>query len=169
MKLEELNLTACPSPAYAMCYYMTGVEFGVYKGGNDGWAFSWPENAHKQDEILELHIFDWENEYRAYISEGSTKEIKISDSAGEQYLDEYMLFFGENFINTFNGGVALSDRGQIKNFYFPVSKKAFDEGLSLGVRNYIKFDENDMVHVTGYRLRGLFTGKGSGRIALACY
>jgi len=166
LKLEELRLAACPSPAYAMCYYLTGVEFGVYRRQNNGWAFSWPEGAHSQDDILELHIFDQRKEYRAYTSEGRTKETEISDS-GQRYIDEYMLFFGEAFVKSFNGGVSLSERGQVKDFYFPLSKDAFDKGLSLGVRNYICFDENDMIHVSGYRLLGLFIGKGSDRVALA--
>ena len=166
MKLDDLRLPACPSHAYAMCYYLTGVEFGVYKGQNNGWGFSWPESAHKQDEMLELHIFNQNTEYRAYTSEGHTKETEIND-ASQLYLDEYMLFFGETFIKAFDGGVTLSDRGQEKDFYFPVSKAAFDKGLSLGVRNYLCFDENDMIHVSGYRLLGLFTGKGSDKDALA--
>jgi hypothetical protein len=140
-----------------MCSYVSGVEFGTYRDG----AFSW-KDKHKQEDLLELHIFDEVKELRAVLSgdEYIASVASESDESGyEAHLDEYMRFFGEEYETENCCVTRLKDKGNSKDFYIKISERQFKDFITLGVRNYIKYDENDMIQVANYRLLGLFSGK----------
>ena len=157
MLYNNIDLADAPSPAFAMCNYITGVEFGIYSGG----AFSW-KDKHEESDLLELHIFDEKVEFRAIRSEGQFVKLTISEKSepeNNSFFDEYMRFFGEEYVKVQDNITTLIDKGHKKDFYINISKDQFDDGITLGVRNYINYDENDMIRVVNYRLLGLFSGK----------
>ncbi|MCL2159685.1 MAG: CRISPR-associated protein Csx19 [Oscillospiraceae bacterium] len=159
MLYNNIDLADAPSPAFAMCTYITGVEFGTYSNG----TFSWADKAeHKEADLLELHIFNETKEFRAIISGQKpvlTLTIEEDKSKYDDYLDEHMRFFGEEYVETDGNITKLIDKGCSKDFYLSITKEQFYDGITLGVRNYIKYDENDMIQIVNYRLLGLFSGK----------
>ena len=165
---NKIDLTRVPSPAFAMCNYIGGVEFGTYKNG----VFSWGDK-HSADDLLELHVFDEKKEFRAVLSDGEFITSEIGRENEPQYhLDEYMRFFGEEYKNEEpkrENITVLTDRGHSKEFYIKIGEDKFKNGISLGVRNYIEYDENDMIRVVNYRLLGLFSGKSNEKREIVNY
>ena len=154
MQYSNIDLSEAPSPAFAMCSYISGVEFGTYSGG----AFSW-KDKHREEDLLELHIFDETKEFRAVLSGCKFIKALISEEKDQEYLDEYMRLFGEEYKNAKSNITILTDKGHSKEFYINITGEQFKKGITLGVRNYIKYDENDMIQIVNYRLLGLFSGK----------
>jgi len=161
-KYHKFDLEKAPEKGFALCYYTTGVEFGIY---NKTEGFMW-EDKHLEENLLEMHIFDFEKEFRviksnicengylvAPIIEDSS-EIK-SDDSYIAYDDEYMMLYGENWVNSDKNKITVCERGTKKTFYLPLTAEDFKKGIFLKVRNYIDFDENNMF-ISNYRLCGIF-------------
>jgi len=154
MTYNNIELENAPSPAFAMAYYSTGVEFGTFKDNK----FSWGDK-HKESDLSELHIFNEIMEYRAVLSNGKCTIATIKDEPNLEHIDEYMRFFGEEHLECNEGKTKLKDKGSVKEIYLKISESDFKEGISFGVRNYLDYDDNDMIKVVNYRLLGLFKGK----------
>lgn len=167
MILDILDLAKAPSPAYAYCVYSDGVEFGTF----DGNAFSFGD-IHTPELLLEIHIFNCEKEYRAVYSQTWGKFIETSleskaesgcaesvlDLGGQEhrydYIDEYLQLFGEEYLGCEDGITVLRDKGAEKKFYLALPQ---NRKISIGVRNYLGYDENQMIFLKDYRLTGLYT------------
>lgn len=167
MILDTLDLAKAPFPAYAYCIYSDGVEFGTF----DGSAFSFG-GIHMPELLLEIHIFNRGKEYRAVYSQTWGKFIETSleskaesdstesvlDIGGQEhrydYIDEYLQLFGEEYLGCENGITVLRDKGAEKKFYLalPQNKK-----VSIGVRSYLDYDDDQMIFLKDYRLTGLYT------------
>jgi hypothetical protein len=185
MLYNGLDLTGAPRPAYAFAVYADGVELGLYDA--EGFSFA---GRHEEKDLLELHIFDKEKEFRAVRSQSRGKFITpaiiedagfYKDGGGEEQpadcIDEYMQLFGERCVLVEEGRDALEnlpfpngqkpasepvpmeqgetvleDKGAKKTFYLKLPK----ERLSIGVRNYLDYDENQMVFLKQYRLTGIY-------------
>lgn len=89
-----------------------------------------------QDKLLELHLFDKDKEYR-YIN-ASNKEIETIISDDVDYDDTY-----------------------IEEVYCmsKADEDANKDSKKIGVINYIKYDENDLLNICNYRLKELNDGK----------
>lgn len=173
MIYHNINLAEAPSPAFVLCIYTDGVEFGIYTGQN----FSFENRTcHLPENMIELHIFDCDKEFRAVYSQSRDAYIiatvKRTDTDREhqsegiieenkekqcyRYIDEGMHLFGEGHReHRQNSETSMRDKGMKKTFYMELP----DNKISLYVRNYLTFDKNHMVVLHNYRLLGLFNSK----------
>lgn len=152
-----IDLTKAPSPAFALCYYTTGVELGTYNK-EEGFSFN---GLHREEDLTQMHIFNEKEELRAVYSFGKKKFIQaiIEDDCNTDYLDEFMHLFGEKYLRSDNKKTYLEDKGSKKEIHFPVEKDDFEKGLSIGIRNYLKYDNNGMVSIENFRMTGIYKGK----------
>lgn len=161
MKIRDLSLAHAPSPAFALCCFVGGVEFGIYGGGQ----FSFEAGCrHFNSHILSIQIFDSEREFRW--RDGQESGILVTDSTSEEYIDEDMFLFGEAYEKYENGVITLRDRGVRKQFRIPLPVTSVEDVkyLRLRVRNYICYDGNGMAYVKNYRLAGLYYGRQDGNL-----
>jgi len=190
MKYNNIDLSEAPTPAYVLCTFTDGVEFGYF----DGKTFSFDDyEKHEPSNLLELRIFNEEREFRAIYSQSRKDYIYTNIHDGGNYtiihgvrflhsstslsdeqndiksdeiwmIDEDMHLFGESYIGCQNGITTFQDRGATKNFYLSLP----NEPLSIRVRNYLTYDENDMVVLENYRLVGIYAGIDNKKEVLSC-
>lgn len=151
MNLNRIS-EACKD-GYVLAVYRSGVEFGVWHG-----EFPWKN--HKDEDLLELHIFDAQSEYRAVssdIAENGWIEAVLYGDKTEHVIDSRMQLYGEEFAGASETGdsYAVKENGRKHIFYLPYKKSDFDNGIYLLVRNYYDYDENDLLYLSGYRLMGI--------------
>lgn len=159
MKYEEIDFTRAPINGFIMASYVSGVEFGKYK--NNEYEF---KDKYPDEELLEMHIFNNEKEFRIVKACNDNYIVNLIDGkengVENEYIDEDMVFFGqEEFLDSKDGITILKERGVKKEFYFDLTKEQHEKILSLKVRNYIKYDEDDMIYIDNYRIIGLYSGK----------
>lgn len=186
MMQQILELSQAPSPAFVIAYYGAEVEIGYWDGM--AFSYCKSRNLSEED-LMEIHIFNEATEFRAVRNcetgewqmllledESILEQIKQNEKMIEEtyycgqseeiefcredhILDEYMDFFGEEWISGGNGSTVLQDQKRKKTVYLTISADQVKEGLSLGVRNYFIYDEEDRLTVYNYRLTGIFSGK----------
>ena len=151
MNLNRIS-EACKD-GYVLAVYRSGVEFGTWHG-------ELPWKNHKDEDLLELHIFDAQSEYRAVssdIAENGWIEAVLCGDKTEHLIDSRMQLYGEEFAGASEtgGSYAVKENGRKYTFYLPYKKSDFDNGIYLLVRNYYDYDENDLLYLSGYRLMGI--------------
>ena len=165
MKYSGLDLSKVCESGYIMAIYKTGVEFGEWKKVKIPWG-----EIHKETDLLELHIFDKDSEFRAirsvrnnggFITSVITDE-KMSKEYNEinlytEHIDCYMLLYGEEFVKSGDNEFIVRESGAEKKFYFSARKEEFEEGIYIKVRDYYDFDENTLMYLSGYRMIGVGT------------
>lgn len=182
MQFDKLSKTGlAPERGYAYACFRSCVEFGQYYMEEKQIRADFLDKP--GDMLLEIHLFDCEQEYRAIrrrdgtyieclISDESMQEAFLEMGMGQEgfeldMLIEYPCFYGEDvdWGNTNEKKVTLIDKHVPKTFHFPIGKNLLEqaigrkEGLCLKVVNYITYDENDMIKIPSYRLAGLYVGK----------
>ena len=130
MKMEIQYGLEPPKRGKALIYFLTKLYYGTYRlEGNelelDGAISDMTEQG--QREILEMHLFDEDTEYR-----------KVHSQARRGYIEALI-----------NDRTTKSDLNIMENCfllqeYLPEEK--------LGVVSYLQYDENDMLELINYRL-----------------
>lgn len=127
MKLEQI--CKAPEVGRAMIYFQTSLYYGAYK--RIGEEILLDDNRLLPLDFLELHLFDSKTEYRAVLSKAHNL-TGISD-----YIE-----------------VVISD--EMQDYDEKIKEECFLESEyideKIGVMNYMKFDENDLLHLVNYRL-----------------
>jgi len=160
MKFEDIDFKDAPKNGFIMASYISGVEFGRYE--NETYAF---KDKYPNSEVLEIHIFNKDKEFRVIKVSNNDFIVKLIDGKNkngieDEYIEEGMMFFGqETFVKSENGVTTLKERGVKKDFYFSLTKEQHDKLLRLKVRNYIEYDEDDMIYIKNYRIVGLYSGE----------
>lgn len=183
---QILDLSQAPNPAFVIAYYGAEVEVGYWDGTEISYQ---KNRKLPEEDLIEIHIFDETTEFRAVRTEKKDgwqvlvlkddciiEQIKQAESEIENayycgqsdqiefckedhILDEYMDFFGEEWISGEKGSTLLQDQKRKKTIYLTISSDQVKQGLSLGVRNYLIYDMDDKIAVYNYRLTGIFSGK----------
>lgn len=153
MKRTKMH-NACKT-GYVFAVYRTHVEFGVWNG-------DYPWQKHNEDELLELHIFDKDSEYRAQrsaIAENGWIETVLQGDLTEHLIDSRMLLYGEELAASDELSYTVMENGRAQTFYLPeITEEKFRKGIYLLVRNYYAYDENDLLYLAGYRILGIEMG-----------
>lgn len=159
---EKLNIPEFQGTAYIYTVYRTCVDFGLY----DNKEIS-------TDNLLEIHIFNSEKEYRAIFSTAKNCFIEnVCDSdITDHYIDDKMMLYGTEMKRISENQVELKENGKTQVFHLPDSipkqvfgnpSKTINESFELDdclyVRNYYSFDENNLLYLEGYRLMGITKG-----------
>lgn len=118
MKVTEINWEKAPKDGYALAYFRQNILFRKLE----------PEVrqqiSEQQENLLELHVFDSEQEYRLIKCEtGEFIEAMVSDEAAEDKKVETV---------------------QVEDRYQGLMKH-------LQVVNYINYDESGMLSINNYR------------------
>ena len=150
MQYCGIDLSKACSEGYALVIYRSGVEFGKWNGNGFPWA-----DKHDEKDLLELHIFDENKEFRAIRSarKKDAGDFIVSEITG--YKKEYenkkvetrliknkMLMFGEEFVSSGDGYYIAKESGREKKIYLNMSQADFEKGIYLKVIDYYDFDEN---------------------------
>jgi len=116
-----------PEKGWVLAYRRGGVVFKAYdllEGGSKNEL----EALLKAEDLLEIHLFDAEKEWRAISSRRhGWKSVLVSDAGQTDKLEENV-YLGEEFKNV---------------------------GEKLRIVNYLTYDENSMIHVNNYRMAGV--------------
>lgn len=132
MEYEKLDFTKAPKTGYLLAYFRTGVVFTKYEMGNNKIKAEEFE-AKDSSELLELHLFDEEKEYR------------VIQKANGEYLD--------NVIESKEKENYILEEMYLEEVYEEV-------GTKLKVENHITFDGDGMIQVENYRLAGVVGKEG---------
>lgn len=168
MKYCGIDLSGAGSDGYAMAIYKSGVEFGKWNGDGFPWA-----DEYREEDLLELHIFDKYKELRAIRSvrkirkNGDFIVSEITDykkeyknkSVETQVLENRMLLFGEEFVGSGDNYYIVRESGREKKIYIRKTREEFEKGIYLKVKDYYDFDENMLMYHSGYRMIGVDVGK----------
>lgn len=150
MKLSELKLPENGSQKYVYAVYRKKIVFGLY------------DKAVLPDaDLLEIHIFDENSEYRAAERMGKrTETADITDDTfkGCKIIEDRMMLYGKSFVSQENGIMTVSENDREFLFFLPYTMTDFNKGIYLKVKNYYSFDENDLIYLKGYRMCGLEIG-----------
>ncbi len=123
--LKRIN--EAPPRGYALIYTRQNVIFEAYDSLEE--LRSGIEADKKNDELLEIHLFDNDKEYRSVSSQSS----RYSDGLIEAIID----FDADDEINIYKEEVLLEGKEQGK----------------ITVLNHIFYNENGMACIDNYRLR----------------
>ncbi len=142
--------------------YRKSVYFGLYD-----------KSRLSDEELLELHIFNAEKEYRAIYStfRKAFIEAVIDKDMTENIIDDRMMLYGTQSKFLPDNRLSRTENGKTQIFYFPeeIEKLEFEEPSKtvtekvkdndcLYVRNYYAFDKNNLLYLEGYRLLGITKG-----------
>lgn len=130
MKMKIQYSLVPPKQGKALIYFLTRLYFGTYRLEGDELELDEdiPDIQEQEErEILEIHLFDENAEYR-----------KIYSQAKKGYI--------ENLITdqTVKQDLIIVEKCFILPEYAPEEK--------IGVISYLHYDENDMIELTNYRL-----------------
>ncbi len=167
MQYCGIDLSKACSDGYVLAVYRTGVEFGKWNGDGFPWA-----DKHEENNLLELHIFNKEKEFRAIRSvrrkdNGDFIVSEITDyykkyeneNVKTKSLENKMLMFGEEFVGSGDGYYIARESGREKKIYLNMSKEDFKKGIYLKVIDYYDFDENMLMYLSRYRLAEVCVGE----------
>ena len=119
-----INLKNAPVSGIVYALYLDKVLFSRYEDISEVESCIFPEK------LLELHLFDSNKELRfVKTRKGKFIECEISDA------DEY----DDTYIET--------------SFVTSEGENKVDPNYKIQVINYLKYDENDMLHIVNYRLK----------------
>lgn len=158
---EKLKIPDFQGFSYIYAVYRKKITFGLYKNQNI-----------QTEELLELHIFNSEKEYRAVFSTAKNHFIEsITENLTEYYIDDKMMLYGTQLERIDDNKAAMKENGRTQIFDLPniIPKLTFgnpskfeEEPLKaddcLYVRNYYSFDKNNLLYLKGYRMMGITKG-----------
>lgn len=122
----SMNYSMMPERGMKYALYKDKVVYKAYNG--------LPDESEFQDNLIEMHLFDEEKEYRyVRLSGGKVIEKLISDESelGKNISSEKKAEY------TYTEKIYTSDENVVK------------------VVNYISYDENDIMMINNYRLQGV--------------
>ena len=146
-----MNISMAPSKGMMYALYTDRVVYRSYERE--------ALNAEElQDKLLELHLFDAENEYRYIKKRGGATELVINDemmkqaAGGEQKVDIYKekiytLDPDEESLEVTAEDGGKSGSGSSKPDESRIKRNRIE------VVNYIVYDENDLMTIPNYRLK----------------
>lgn len=175
MKIAELNIPEFTGKALFLAVFTDEVIMGGYvdktffpetiKSVRDSATGEkiFTEFVKEKNGLQQLHIFDKTQEYRALKSGNLHLEKTFRDEMfpeNEAYIsiEDKLCFWGDEWISSGKNVTVLKEKGQEREFYFPVSEEDFKKGLYIKVVNYLKYDENNMLNLAAYRLAGVCAG-----------
>ena len=122
----SMNYSMMPERGMKYALYKDKVVYKAYNG--------LPDESEFQDNLIEMHLFDEEKEYRyVRLSGGKVIEKLISDESE----------LGKN----------ISSETKEEYTY---TEKIYTSGENVvKVVNYISYDENDIMMINNYRLQGV--------------
>ena len=122
---DKITIANAPEKGYVLVYFRTGIVFQAYDGNLEEVLTQYPN-----DQLLELHAFDEQKEYRVVMGEsGMITAGIIRDHDKEETKTET---------------VVLEDRYQ--------SDKRLGGLSQLKIVNYIDYDANGMLFIRNYRI-----------------
>lgn len=146
----ESNVKEMSGESWIMAMYRTGVEFGTWNGN-----FPWG-NKHREEDLLELHIFNKEKECRSVYSERKKDFIReVIKDKNTQKIESKMLLLGEEFVTSGKGFYLVRESGREKKIYLDKTREEFEKGIYIKVVDYFDFDENMLMYHSGYRMTGI--------------
>lgn len=132
--LKELEGSA-PKMGYCLCYLRTAVKFFKYASLDEV-----KNQISDQAELLELHLFDSDTEYRALSTTSERfKEGYIEHLVSDPYYKSSDRSYG------FYDVEALIDKGEDDHKYKELPG-------TIKLRNYYKYNESDALMIIDYRL-----------------
>lgn len=122
----NMNYSIMPERGMKYALYKDKVVYEAYNG--------LPDESEFQDNLIEMHLFDEEKEYRyVRLSGGKVIEKLISDESE----------LGKNISSE-------------KKAEYTYTEKIYTSGENVvKVVNYISYDENDIMMINNYRLQGV--------------
>lgn len=129
MKITFDKVEQAPASGWILAYFKGGVVFGTYVRREQEIDCEGLDRYAIED-LLELHLFDEKSEYRMIRSDLSgVIEAVLSDSEilGNDSYEEKMLIYGDEI----------------------------HRESRLIVKNYISYDENDMIRISNFRFAGV--------------
>lgn len=122
----SMNYSMMPERGMKYALYKDKVVYKAYNG--------LPDESEFQDNLIEMHLFDEEKEYRyVRLSGGKVIEKLISDESE----------LGKNISSE-------------KKAEYTYTEKIYTTGENVvKVVNYISYDENDIMMINNYRLQGV--------------
>lgn len=151
MKITDLkDIPQNYENGFMFALYRTKIVFGMIEIAS----------VYLEDDLLEMHIFNSDFEYRAMQTTDGAKEVVISDNSFKncEIIDDRMMLYGKSFISQKNGVMTVSENDREFSFFLPYEMSDFNKGIYLKVKNYYSFDENDLLYLKGYRLCGIEFG-----------
>ena len=122
----SMNYSMMPERGMKYALYKDKVVYKAYNG--------LPDESEFQDNLIEMHLFDEEKEYRyVRLSGGKVIEKLISDESE----------LGKNISSE-------------KKAEYTYTEKIYTSGENVvKVVNYISYDKNDIMMINNYRLQGV--------------
>lgn len=130
MKIKFQHKYDMPGQGKALICFRTSLYYGAYKREGDVLELEGnirEMSEQEKSEILEIHLFDAKQEYRAIYSQ--TKKGYI-----ETLVDD--------------PGMKADVKIEEQSFLLP----EYEPEKKIGVANYLRYDENDMLELVNYRL-----------------
>lgn len=126
MGASSMNYSIMPERGMKYALYKDKVVYEAYNG--------LPDESEFQDNLIEMHLFDEEKEYRyVRLSGGKVIEKLISDESE----------LGKNISSE-------------KKAEYTYTEKIYTSGENVvKVVNYISYNENDIMMINNYRLQGV--------------